>query len=239
MIEIVLYALVATHITITFVSLYLHRYLTHRQFTLNPVLAHIMRFYLWLTDGVVARPWVAQHRKHHKYTDVTGDPHSPKLFGFVRVVYHCMVPNFVRLYRYFDTDWALEHYGAGCPDDWLERKIYAPHPRLGLILFLCFDVWLFGFVPGFLVWLFHLFWVPFWTTAAISGFAHTIGYKNPDSKDNSRNLFPIGIVICGDELHNNHHTKPNNPNFAHRWFEFDLGYFYIKIFEKLGLIKLK
>jgi len=236
--NIYVYAFLTTHLTITFVSLYLHRYLTHRHFVLNPVFAHVIRLYLWLTDGVVAKPWVAQHRKHHRYTDVQGDPHSPKIMGYWRVTAHCFIPNFIRIYQYFDTDWALEHYGAGVPNDWIERNVYAKYPRLGLILFLLIDILLWGLIPGILVWLFHLFFVPFLTTASITGFAHWFGYKHPDAKDNSRNLFPVGILICGDELHNNHHREPNNPNFAHRPFEFDLGYLYIKIFEKLNLIKL-
>jgi len=238
-IEVAIYCFITTHITVACVSIYLHRYLTHRQFTLHPLLEHVMRFWLWFSDGVISKPWVAQHRKHHKYTDVQGDPHSPKLYGYVNVTIQCFVPNFVRLYQYFDTDWALEHYGKGTPDDWLEKNVYAKYPRLGLILFLLVDILIFGWIIGSLVWLFHLFFVPFLTTAAITGFAHWFGYKHPDSTDNSRNLFPVGIMICGDESHNNHHRDPYNPNFAHRWFEFDLGFLYIKIFEKLKLLKLK
>lgn len=237
--EIAIYSFITTHITIVCVSLYLHRYLTHRQFTLHPILEHAMRFWLWFADGVVSKPWVAQHRKHHKYTDVHGDPHSPVLAGNWQVTLQCMVPNFIRLYQYFDTDWALEHYGRGTPDDWLEKNIYGKLPRLGLILFLIVDILIFGFWVGLAVWVFHLFYVPFFSTACISGFAHWFGYKHKDSPDNSRNLFPIGIIISGDELHNNHHKNPSNPNFAHRWFEFDIGYMYLKIFEKIGLLKLK
>ena len=236
--SLVIFFFVTTHITIACVSLYLHRYLTHRQFTLNPVLEHAMRFWLWFCDGVISKPWVAQHRKHHKYTDVTGDPHSPKLFGYWHVTYQCLIPNFVRIYQYFDTDWALEHYGVGTPEDWLEKNVYAKYPRLGLILFLMLCISIFGW-QGAVMWVCFLFYVPFFTTASISGFAHWFGYRHPDSKDNSRNLFPIGILIVGDELHNNHHRDPTNPNFAHRWFEFDLGYFYVRVFQKLGLLKLK
>lgn len=233
----VLWVLITSHITIAFVSLYLHRCLTHRHFVPHPVLAHVFRLYLWLTDGVIAKPWVAQHRKHHKYTDVWGDPHSPKLFGYVKVTAHCFIPNFVRIYQYFDTDWALEHYGAGCPDDWLERNIYARYPRVGLLIWLAITCAIWGWW-GIALWTFHLFWVPMWTTAAITGFAHWFGYQNPGARDNSRNLFPIGIQIVGDELHNNHHIDPANPNFARRWFEFDLGYQYIRLLEWLGLLKL-
>jgi stearoyl-CoA desaturase (delta-9 desaturase) len=235
--NIVLYVLLTSHITMALVSLYLHRHLTHRHFTLNPVFKHIIRFYLWLTDGVVVKPWVAQHRKHHRYTDVQGDPHSPLIAGKWRVIGTSLVPNYIRLYQYFDTDWALEHYGTGVPDDWMEKNVYAKYPRLGLTIFLLIDICLFGFILGFIAWLVHLFWVPFCTTASITGFAHLVGYKHPDSRDNSRNLFPLGIILCGDELHNNHHQQPNNPNFAHRWFEFDLTYWYARMFEKLGLLK--
>jgi stearoyl-CoA desaturase (delta-9 desaturase) len=239
MIDVIVYALLTAHTTKAFVSLYLHRHLTHNHFTINPTFRNIIRFYLWLTDGVIAKPWVAQHRKHHKYTDVQGDPHSPHIHGKWKVTWTCMVPNFIKLYEYNDTDWALEHYGKGTPEDWIEKNIYEKYPRLGLLIFLTFNIWLFGLIPGFLAWTFHLFFVPFCTTACISSFAHWFGYKHPDSKDKSRNLWPIGIFLCGDELHNNHHMKPNNPNFAHRWFEFDLAYNYARILQKIGLIKFK
>lgn len=237
MIDIVLYVLIVSHITMAFVSLYLHRHLTHRHFTLNNTFRHIIRFYLWLTDGVIAKTWVAQHRKHHRYTDIQGDPHSPLIVGKWKVISTSLVPNYIKLYGYYDTDWALEYYGKGTPEDWIEKNIYEKYPRVGLNIFLLINICLFGVIPGFLAWLVHLFWVPFCTTASITGFAHLFGYRHPDSKDNSRNLLPIGIILCGDELHNNHHLQPNNPNFAHRWFEFDLTYWYAKIFAKMGLLK--
>lgn len=234
----VIYALVTTHITIVCTSLYLHRCLTHRYFTPTPALQHFFRFWLWLTDGVVVKPWVAQHRKHHKYTDVEGDPHSPVLYGYVNVTAKCLLPNFINTYGYFDTDWALEHYGAGTPDDWLERNFYSKYNKLGPLLMLAAAVALFGWL-GIAVWLFQLFWPPLWHTAGITGFAHWFGYRDSASKDNSRNLWPWGIVIGGEELHNNHHMYPNSPNFARRWYEFDIGWMYIKLFEKLKLLKLK
>jgi stearoyl-CoA desaturase (delta-9 desaturase) len=237
MVWMIVYALVVTHFTIVFTSLYLHRCLAHKHFVCHPALLHFFRFWLWLTDGVITKPWVAQHRKHHKYTDVTGDPHSPKLFGYFSVTTKCLIPNFFNAYGYFDTDWALEHYGAGTPDDWLEKNFYSKHNKLGPIIMLCIAVALFGWW-GIAVWLFQLFWPPLWHTAGITGFAHWWGYQNYKGKDESRNLWPLGIVIGGEELHNNHHKDPANTKFSHRWFEFDIGWMYIKIFEKLKLLTI-
>lgn len=234
--DIVLYTILTTHIGIITTSLYLHRYLIHRQFVLHPALGQVFRFLLWITEGVVSKPFVAQHRKHHKYTDCHGDPHSPVLAGYWRVTGYCLVPNFFVKFRYFDTDWALEHYGAGTPDDWLERNIYS-HTKAGLLLLLIFNITLFGWL-GIIAWLVHMFAVSLFVNATITGFGHWVGYRNHNTTDNSRNVIPWGILGCGEEMHNNHHRDPINPNFAHRWFEFDLGWVYIRVFKILGLVKL-
>ena len=235
--NVIVYTLITTHIGILVTTIYLHRCLAHRQYTPHPALQHVFRFLLWVTDGVVAKPWVAQHRKHHKYTDVQGDPHSPVLRGFWNVTSKCLVPNFFVKYKYFDTDWALEHYSKGVPDDWIEKHLYS-HTRLGLSLLLFLNIALFGWA-GIISWLFHMFFVSLFINATITGFAHTFGYRNYSTTDNSKNLFPIGLLSCGEEMHNNHHKDPANPNFAHRWFEFDLGWCYITLLKYLGMARIK
>ena len=232
----VLYTILTAHIGIVLTSVYLHRYLIHRQFTLHPCVEQVFRFLYWITEGVYTRPFVAQHRKHHKYSDVQGDPHSPVLRGFWRVTGHCLIPNFFSTFKYFDSDWALEHYGDGTPTDWMERHVYS-HTKVGLLLLLAIDVALFGWL-GIVSWLVHMFAVSLFVNATITGFGHAIGYKNHASIDNSRNVIPWGILGCGEELHNNHHYSPGNPNFAHRPFEFDLGWVYIRFFKILGVVKL-
>lgn len=232
----VLYTILTAHIGIVLTSVYLHRYLIHKQFTLHPYAEQVFRFLYWITEGVYTKPFVAQHRKHHKYSDVQGDPHSPVLRGFWRVTGHCLIPNFFSTFKYFDSDWALEHYGAGTPTDWMERHVYS-HTKVGLLLLLAIDVALFGWL-GIVSWLVHMFAVSLFVNATITGFGHAIGYKNHASIDNSRNVIPWGILGCGEELHNNHHYSPGNPNFAHRPFEFDLGWVYIRFFKILGVVKL-
>ena len=197
---------------------------------------HIFRFLYWITEGVYTKPFVAQHRKHHKYSDQQGDPHSPVLVGFWKVLGYCLIPNFFSEYKYFDTDWALDHYGAGTPNDWMERNIYR-HTKVGLLILLTIDVALFGWW-GIASWLVHMFFVSLFVNAMITGFGHGVGYKNYDTNDASRNVIPWGILGCGEELHNNHHKDSSSPSFAHRWFEFDLGWVYIRFFKILGLVKL-
>ena len=238
MLEAVVFALVTTHISSACMSLYLHRCLSHRHFVPSKGLEHFFRVWLWLTDGVRSKPWVAQHRVHHMFTDKEGDPHSPVLFGFWTVTYWCLIPNFIRPYQYRESDWELNHYGKGTPDDWLEHNVYAKYQRLGVLIMLAIDLLLFGWL-GLAVWVFQLFWVPFWSNAAVTGGSHWLGYRRYNTKDNSRNLWPIGIMSGGEELHHNHHAYPNNPNLRHKWYEFDIGWIYIKLFEKLGLLTLK
>lgn len=234
---VVLYTILIAHIGIVTTSVYLHRYLIHRQFELHPAVVHVFRFLLWMTEGVVSKPFVAQHRKHHKYTDCEGDPHSPALVGYWRVTGYCLVPNFFVKFRYFDTDWALEHYGAGTPDDWLERNVYS-HTRLGLLILLAIDILLFGWL-GAVSWLTSMFAISLFVNATITGFGHWFGYRNYRRDDYSTNVLPWGILGCGEEMHNNHHENPASPNFASRWWEFDLGYAYITLLKCLGLAKLK
>jgi stearoyl-CoA desaturase (delta-9 desaturase) len=180
------------------------------------------------------KAWVAIHRKHHRSTDVPGDPHSPHVFGIWRVLFGGAF-----LYAQSARDRAMiDQYGVGTPDDQLERKVYTPHPWLGVLLMLIIDLVLFG-VWGFLIWGVQMLWIPFWAAGVVNGIGHWTGYINGDSKDHSRNISPIGIIIGGEELHNNHHLAPASPKLSRRWFEFDMGWFYINVFKTVGLIKIR
>ncbi len=233
MIEII-YTLIVTHITIVSVTLFLHRGQAHRGFTFHPILSHFMRLWLWLTTGMNTKAWVAIHRKHHRFTDEPGDPHSPHVFGIWRVLFGGAF-----LYAQSAKDRALlDQYGVGTPDDWLEQHVYTPHPWLGVLLMLIIDLVLFG-MWGFLIWGVQMIWIPFWAAGVINGIGHWTGYINGSTKDHSRNIGPFGIIIGGEELHNNHHLEPANPKLSRRWFEFDIGWLWFKIFKTIGLAKLR
>ena len=192
-----------------------------------------MRFWLWLTTGMNTKAWVAIHRKHHRSTDVEGDPHSPHVFGIWRVLFGGAF-----LYNEASKDTTMvNQYGVGTPDDWLERKVYTPHPWIGVLLMLIVDLVLFG-VWGFLIWGIQMIWIPFWAAGVVNGIGHWWGYTNGSTKDHSRNISNFGIIIGGEELHNNHHLEPANPKLSRRWFEFDLGWAWLSLFRLLGLAKL-
>ena len=229
----VIYTMVVTHITIVCVTLFLHRGQAHKGIIFHPILGHFMRFWLWLTTGQITKQWVAIHRKHHAYSDKEGDPHSPHVFGIWRVffkgawLYHTASK---------DTD-MVNKFGVGTPDDWIERNIYTPHSRLGILLMLVIDLLFFG--PwGFIVWGVQMIWIPLWAAGVINGLGHWIGYKNGTSRDNSRNLSPWGIIVGGEELHNNHHLNPASPKLSRRWFEFDAGYMWLRLFSLIGLASI-
>ena len=226
--------LIMTHLTIVSVTLYLHRCQSHRGVEFHPVLAHAMRFWLWLTTGMNTKQWVAIHRKHHQTTDVEGDPHSPHVFGIKTV----MTTGWY-LYNKAskDADFVMK-YGMGTPKDWIERRLYTPHTRLGVVLMLLIDLAVFG--PwGLLVWGVQMIWIPFWAAGMINGLAHWWGYRNGETKDHSTNISPIGIIVGGEELHNNHHLDPASPKFSRKWFELDIGWYYIRILCFLRLAKLR
>ena len=231
---IILYTLIVTHITIVCVTLFLHRGQAHKGFIFHPILGHFMRFWLWITTGMVTKQWVAIHRKHHRYSDQEGDPHTPHVYGIWRVLFKG-----AGLYHSASKDAAMiTQYGVGTPDDWIERTLYTSHSRLGIALMLVIDLVLFG--PwGLLVWGIQMLWIPFWAAGVINGLGHWIGYRNGDTKDHSRNISSIGIVIGGEELHNNHHLDPANPKLSRRWFEFDIGWMWFKLFEAVGLAKIR
>jgi stearoyl-CoA desaturase (delta-9 desaturase) len=222
-----------THITIVCVTVFLHRGQAHRGLIFNPILSHFMRFWLWLTTGQITKQWVAIHRKHHKDCDREGDPHSPVIYGIKRVLFGGAF-----LYHKASKDTKMvNNFGVGTPDDWLENNVYAKHSRLGITLLLvinllCFSWW------GLLVWGIQMIWIPFWAAGVVNGIGHWWGYRNGETRDQSRNISPIGFIIGGEELHNNHHLEPANPKMSRRWFEFDIGWFYIQIFKLVGLVKL-
>lgn len=214
--------------------MYLHRSQAHRAVEFNPVVSHFMRAWLWLTTGMVTKQWVAIHRKHHRFSDVEGDPHTPHVYG----IWHVLFKG-AGLYHSASKDTAMvQQYGVGTPDDWIERVIYTPHSRLGILLMLVIDLLFFG--PwGFIVWGVQMIWIPFWAAGVINGIAHWIGYRNGVTKDQSRNISPVGILIGGEELHNNHHLDPASPKFSRNSWEFDIGWFYISILKFIGLAKVK
>jgi stearoyl-CoA desaturase (delta-9 desaturase) len=231
---IILSTLLMVHITIACVTIYLHRGQAHRGLTFNPVLEHFMRFWLWITTGMVTKQWVAIHRKHHRFTEQPGDPHSPHIYGIKRVMWKGAL-----LYNAASKDQNMvQQYGVGTPDDWMERNVYTAHSRLGIMLMLLIDLALFG-LWGWLVWGIQMIWIPFWAAGVVNGYGHWVGYRNTETKDKSTNLVPWGIVIGGEELHNNHHAEPANPKLSRRWFEFDIGWLYIQILKHLHLITLR
>ena len=226
--------LILTHITIACVTLYLHRSQAHRGVAFHPVVAHLMRAWLWMTTGQITKQWVAVHRKHHRFTEAEGDPHSPHVFGFWQVLFKGA---FLYHTASKDTD-MVNTYGAGTPDDWMEQNVYSKHSKLGIMLMLLIDIVLFGWI-GVIVWGIQMIWIPFWAAGVINGLGHWWGYRNGETKDKSRNIMPWGILIGGECLHNNHHLEPGNPRLSRRWFEFDIGWLYIKILCSLRLATLK
>ena len=230
----IIYTLVVTHITIICVTLFLHRGQAHRAIIFSPILSHFMRFWLWLTTGMVTKQWVAIHRKHHRHSDVEGDPHSPHVYGIKRVLFKGAL-----LYNDASKDKDMVNtYGVGTPADWMELHLYQPHSRLGIGLLLLLSVFLFGWW-GILIWGIQMIWIPFWAAGVINGIGHWIGYRNGETKDYSRNISPWGIVIGGEELHNNHHLDPASARLSKNWYEFDIGWMWFKIFETIKLARLK
>ena len=231
---IILATLLMTHLTIVSVTLYLHRCQAHRGVEFHPVLSHAMRFWLWMTTGMTTKQWVAVHRKHHRFSDVEGDPHTPHVYGIWQVLFKG-----AGLYHSASKDEEMvQQYGVGTPDNWIEKNLYTPHSRLGILLMLIIDLLLFG--PwGFIVWGLQMLWIPFWAAGVINGAGHWWGYRNTETNDKSTNLIPVGIWIGGEELHNNHHADIANPKFSRKWYEFDIGWMYIQILSAVGLAKVR
>jgi stearoyl-CoA desaturase (delta-9 desaturase) len=232
--QIVIFTLVVTHITIVSVTIFLHRSQAHRGLDLHPALMHFFRFWLWMTTGMVTKEWVAIHRKHHARCEKEGDPHSPILFGIWKVLFRG-----AELYRIEAANpETLARFGHGTPDDWLERNVYSKHSLLGVMIMLAIDIALFG-VVGLTVWAVQMAWIPFWAAGVVNGVGHYWGYRNFNCPDTSTNVFPWGLVIGGEELHNNHHAFGTSAKFSVKWWEFDLGWCYISLLRMLGLAKVK
>jgi stearoyl-CoA desaturase (Delta-9 desaturase) len=229
----VLVALALTHITIVSVTVFLHRHQAHRALELHAIPSHFFRFWLWLTTGMVTKEWAAIHRKHHAKCETAEDPHSPQVKGIRKVLWEG-----AELYREESKNLeTLERYGHGTPDDWLERNVYK-HSVLGVSLMLIIDVLLFGFI-GLTIWAVQMIWIPFWAAGVINGLGHFWGYRNFDCTDASTNLVPWGIIVGGEELHNNHHSFATSAKLSAKWYEFDIGWMYIRLLEMAGLAKAR
>ena len=230
-------ALALTHVTIASVTIYLHRNQAHRALDLHPVVSHFFRLWLWLTTGMVTKEWAAIHRKHHAKCETVDDPHSPQVFGINRVLW---LGVFLYVKESFVKE-TMERYGHGTPDDWIERNLYTPCSVWGLFLMGAVNIAVFGVVPGMLILLTQIVWIPFWAAGVINGVGHFFGYRSWDVPvpDASRNISPIGLLIGGEELHNNHHAFPASARFSVKWYEVDLGWIYICILEALGLATVK
>ena len=232
--QVVIATLVMTHITIAGVTIFLHRCQAHRALDLHAIPSHFFRFWLWLTTGMVTKEWAAIHRKHHAKCETEEDPHSPVTRGIKKVLFEG-----AELYRAESRNReTIEKYGHGTPDDWIERNLYTKHSALGVALMLVLDVLLFG-VIGITVWAVQMMWIPITAAGIINGIGHYWGYRNYNCSDASNNVFPIGILIGGEELHNNHHTFGTSAKLSSKWYEFDIGWMYISILAALGLAKVK
>jgi len=230
----VVVTLALTHVTIAAVTIYLHRCQAHRALDLHPAVSHFFRFWLWLTTGMVTKEWTAIHRKHHAKVETEEDPHSPMTRGINTVVW-----SGAELYRSEARNAAtMEHYGHGTPDDWIERNVYVPYSWQGVGLMLAIDLVLFG-VVGAAIWAVQMMWIPFWAAGIVNGVGHYWGYRNYASNDTSTNIVPIGILIGGEELHNNHHAYGTSAKFSAQWYEFDLGWAYIRTLSALGLAHVR
>jgi len=226
--------LLLTHVTIASVTIFLHRHQAHRALTLHPAVSHFFRLWLWLTTGMVTREWVAVHRKHHARCETAEDPHSPQVYGIWRVVF-----GGVGLYQTEAKDDAtLETYGRHTPDDWLEKHVYSRYRFVGLGVTLIIDLVVFG-LPGIAIFAVQMAWIPFWAAGIINGVGHYLGYRNFETEDASRNIIPLGILIGGEEFHNNHHAYGSSAKLANKWWELDIGWVYIRILAALGLAEVK
>jgi stearoyl-CoA desaturase (delta-9 desaturase) len=228
-------ALALTHVTIASVTIYLHRCQAHRALDLHPAVAHFFRLWLWLTTGMITKEWAAIHRKHHAKCETAEDPHSPQVYGINRVLWAGV---FLYVKESYNKE-TLERYGHGTPDDWMERNVYTRYPSAGVLLMLAFDLLAFGVVPGALIWVTQIAWIPFWAAGVINGVGHYFGYRSYDVADASTNIVPWGILIGGEELHNNHHAFASSAKLSSKWYEFDIGWMYIRALQFLGLATVK
>lgn len=232
--QIVLYTLATTHVTIAAVTIFLHRAQAHRALDLHAIPSHFFRFWLWVGTGMLTKEWVAIHRKHHAKCETAEDPHSPQTRGLDTVMWRG-----AELYRAEAKNQdTLKKFGHGTPDDWVERNVYSRFPWQGVGLMLVLDLALFGAV-GAAVWAVQMLWIPFWAAGVVNGIGHYWGYRNFEAQDASTNLSPWGVIIGGEELHNNHHTYPTSAKFSVKPYEFDIGWVYISLMKKVGWATVK
>jgi stearoyl-CoA desaturase (Delta-9 desaturase) len=232
--KIVAFTLIATHITIAAVTIFLHRCQAHRALDLHPIVSHFFRFWLWLTTGMVTKEWAAIHRKHHAKCETVDDPHSPQVLGI-----NTVLSRGAELYKKEAANQeTLDKFGHGTPDDWVEHNIYSKFSWQGVAIMLIVDVFLFGAV-GLTVWAVQMLWIPITAAGVINGIGHFWGYRNFDCEDASRNIVPWGILIGGEELHNNHHTFATSAKLSNKWYEFDIGWMYIQMMSAVGLATVK
>jgi stearoyl-CoA desaturase (delta-9 desaturase) len=232
--QVFFYTMAVTHITIAAVTIYLHRCQAHRALDLHPIISHFFRFWLWLTTGQVTKEWASIHRKHHAKCDTEEDPHSPVTRGIKKVFWQG-----AELYRAeAKNQETLDKYGHGTPDDWMERNVYTRHSAMGVVALMVINVLLFG-VVGVSVWAVQMLWIPITAAGIINGIGHYWGYRNYECADAATNIIPFGLLIGGEELHNNHHTFATSAKLSSKWYEFDIGWAYIRTLEIFGLAKVK
>jgi len=230
----VLVALALTHITIVAVTIYLHRHQTHRALDLHPAIAHFFRFWLWLTTGMVTKEWVAIHRKHHARCETEEDPHSPQVLGLKKVLWQG-----TELYRKESKNAeTMVKFGHNTPDDWMEQHLYTRYSASGIVVMLIINLLCFGAL-GLTIWAIQMAWIPFFAAGIVNGVGHYYGYRNFECADAATNIIPIGLLIGGEELHNNHHTYASSAKFSCKPWEFDIGWGYIRILKALGLASIK
>jgi len=230
----VVVALIFTHVTIAAVTIYLHRHSAHRALDLHPAVSHFFRFWLWLTTGMETKQWTAIHRKHHARCETEDDPHSPQVRGIRKVMWQG-----AELYKMEARNKeTMERFGQGTPDDWIERNLYSSHSVLGIGTMMVIDLVLFGFI-GLTIWAVQMIWMPVFAAGVINGVGHYCGYRSFQAEDASRNILPWGILIGGEELHNNHHAYPASARLSSKWWEFDIGWLYIRTLAWFGLATVK
>ena len=227
----VVYTLAMCHLTLMSVTIYLHRHSAHRALALHPALQHFFRFWLWLTTGMSTKIWTSVHRKHHATTETADDPHSPQIHGLAAILFRG-----AEHYRTAITEETLAQYGKGTPQDWIENNVYGPHSMVGISSLAVFDVLLFGTI-GLTVWAVQMLCIPFLGAGVVNGVGHYWGYRNFECPDAARNIVPWGILICGEELHNNHHAYPNSAKLSVKPWEFDIGWAWIRVFQALRLAR--
>jgi len=227
-------ALLLTHVTIASVTIFLHRHQAHHALDLHPLASHFFRFWLWLTTATVTREWVAIHRKHHACCETDEDPHSPRFKGILTVLFGGLW-----LYRReaARTE-TLSRFGHGTPDDYLERELYTRYRNLGIVIMALIDIALFG-LPGIAIFAVQMVWLPFWAAGVINGLGHYFGYRNFETPDASTNILPWGILVGGEELHNNHHAYMASARMSNKWWEFDIGWAYVRLLALCRLATIR